>query len=73
MGHSSEMRKTIVRTVADYENTAPEVLPPLAEKIDSETYQQLLAPERDLTEPLSFEYLWYQVTVLPEGEVVVTP
>lgn len=70
---SSEVAKTIVNTVAAYENASPGVLPPLADKLDSETYNQLTASERQLTEPLSFEYLWYEVTVLPGGEVVVTP
>lgn len=73
MAQSSEVTKTIVKTVADYENASPEVLPPLADKLDSETYNKLTAIERHLTEPLNFEYLWYDVTVFPDGEVIVTP
>lgn len=73
MTSSSEVTKTIVTTVADYENTSPDGLPALAEKLEAETHQQLLTPESERTEPLSFEYLWYDVTVLPGGEVVVTP
>lgn len=73
MTPSSEVTKTIVTTVADYENASPDELPPLADKLKAETFQQLIAPESELTEPLSFEYLWYDVTVLPGGEIVVTP
>lgn len=73
MAQSSEVTKTIVNTVAVYENTSPEVLPPLADKLDSETYNQLTASKRQLTEPLNIEYVWYDVTVLPDGEVIVTP
>ena len=71
MAQSSDATQTIVYTAADYENTSPEVLPPLADKLDSETYNQLTASKRQLTERLEFEYLWYQVTVEPDGEVTV--
>lgn len=73
MAQSSEVTQTIVNTVADYENTSPEVLPPLADKLDAETYNQLTASKRQLTERLEFEYLWYQVTVEPDGEVIFRP
>ena len=67
------MTTIIEETVADYEDTSPDKLPALAERIDAETYQQLASPESELTEPLTFEYLWYDVTVLPDAEVIVTP
>lgn len=70
---AAEVKTTIVNTVADHENVSPDELPPLADKLDTETFQRLTIPEMELTEPLSFEYLWYQVTVLPDGDVVVTP
>lgn len=73
MTQSSPVTEYIVKTVADWENFTPEELPPLAEQIDTETYQQLASYESELTEPLTFEYLWYNVTVLPDGEVFVTP
>lgn len=69
----TEVTKTIVNTVADYENASPEVLPPLADKLDSETYNQLTAGRPQLTEQLEFQYLWYEVTVKPDGEVNVQP
>lgn len=67
------MTNQIVKIVADYENASPDQLPPLADQIDSETYQQLVSPEKELIEPLTLAYLFYDVTVLPEGEVVVKP
>lgn len=73
MGQSFDVTRAIVKTVADYENTSPEQLPPLEDKIDAETFQQLSPKIGELTEPLHFEYLWYEVTVLPDGEVIVTP
>lgn len=73
MAQSSDVMNEIVKTVADYENASPGELPPLAEMIDADTFQQLVSSESALTGPLTFEYLWYDVTVLPDGEVVVTP
>ena len=72
MADSSKVTKTIVETVANYEHAAPNELPPLEDELDEQTYQQLTAPE-ELSEPLSFEYLWYDITVLPEREAIVTP
>lgn len=63
----------IVETVAGYENTSPDQLPALADDVDPETYQRLLATGDELSEPLTFEYLWYDVTVLPDRGIVVTP
>ena len=73
MAQCTGVTKTIVNTVADYENASPEVLPPLADKLDSETYNQLTAGQPQPTEQLEFEYLWYEVTVEPDGEVTVQP
>ena len=73
MTRQDEATKTIVNRVAEYEQCHPEVLPALEEKIDSEIYHQLTTVDSSLTEPLEFEYLWYQVTVLPDREVIVTP
>lgn len=73
MAQSSEVTEIIVKTVADYENTSPDDLPPLADKLDTETFQKLTGPDAQRTEPVEFEYLWYDVTVLPDGEVNVTP
>lgn len=73
MSQSSTITKTIVETVADQEEASPDELPSLAENLEAETYQQLTASEDKVTEPLTFEYLFYKVTVLPDGEVVVTP
>ena len=73
MAHSSTVTEYIVETVADCENASPDDLPPLVDKLESETFQQLASFESELTEPLTFEYLFYDVTVLPDGEVVVTP
>lgn len=73
MAHYTNVTKTIVETVADYEHASPNELPPLEDKLDEKTYQQLTAPEGQLSEPLTFEYLFYDITVLPDGEVVVTP
>lgn len=70
---SSEITETIIKTVADYENVPPDDLPPLADKVDVETYHKLTASDGQLDEPLEFEYLWYQVTVQPDCEVSVTP
>lgn len=73
MPQSSELTEIIVQTVAEYENVAPSDLPPLADKIDSETFHQLTVGDRQLTEPLEFEYLWYGVLIHPDGEVTITP
>ena len=73
MAHSTDIPNEIVTTVADYENASPTDLPPLEDRLDSETYHQLESIEGELTEPLAFEYLFYDVTVLPDGEVIVTP
>ena len=73
MAHSINVTKTIVETVADYEHASPHELPPLEDKLDEKTYQQLTAPEGQLSEPPTFEYLFYDISVLPDGEVVVTP
>lgn len=73
MAPSSKVTKTIVGTVAEYENASPDELPPLASKLDVTTFQQLTATDSQISEPLSFEYLWYDVTVLPNREVIVTP
>ena len=73
MAQSSTVAKAITNKVAEYEECPPEVLPELKEKIDPETYRQLTTVEGPLTEPLEFEYLWYQVTVLPDREIIVTP
>lgn len=68
-----EATKTVVTTVAEFEQCPPEVLPTLEEIIDSETYRKLTAVDGPPPEPLEFEYLWYQVTVLADGDVIVTP
>lgn len=68
-----DVAKSIVETVATYENTVPDQLPSLEDKLATETFQQLPDAESQLTEPLNFQYLWYEVTVLPDREVVVTP
>ena len=73
MALSSDVTKTIVSRVAEYEQCPPEKLPALEEKIDSDTYRQLMSCEDPLHGPLEFEYLWYQVTVEPDGEVTVRP
>lgn len=73
MAQCTGVTKTIVNAVADYENASREVLPPLADKLDSETYNQLTAGKPQPTEQLEFEYLWYEVTVEPDGEVTVQP
>lgn len=65
--------RTIVERVADYEDTIPDQLPSLEDDLASEIFQQLPDAESQLTEPLDFEYLWYDVTVLPDREVIVTP
>lgn len=73
MAKSTDVTNEIVTTVADYENVSPNDLPPLEDKLDSETYHQLDSVQSELTEPLTFEYLFYDVTVLPDGEVIATP
>lgn len=73
MAQSSEITKSIVETVAEYENASPENLPPLADKIDSETFHQLTATDCKLPEPIEFTYLWYEITVQPDGGVTITP
>ncbi|QLD89549.1 hypothetical protein HWV07_11105 [Natronomonas salina] len=73
MPQPSDVARQVVKTVADYENSSLNDLPPLEDKIDSETYHQIASFESELTEPLTFEYLFYDITVLPEGEVIVTP
>lgn len=73
MAQSSEITKTIVETVAEYENASLENLPSLADKVDSDTFHQLTVTDCELTEPVEFTYLWYEITVQPDGEVTITP
>lgn len=73
MAQSHDVTESIVRTVAEHENVSPDDLPPLEEKIDFETLRQLEDAESRLTKRLEFMYLFYQVTVKPDGEVTVVP
>ena len=73
MAQGQGVTESIVRSVAEYENVSPEELPPLEEKIPLNQFEKLTAPESRLSEPMEFEYLWYQVRVHPDGEVTVTP
>lgn len=73
MNPPSEVATTVVETVAERENVGRDDLPPLSDALDGETLERLTGTEVSLTEPLRFEYLWYDVTVLPDEEVVVTP
>ena len=73
MAQKQAVTESIVRTVAEYENVSPEDLPPLEERIDSKTLTQLEGAESRLTEPLEFSYVFYRVTVQPDGEVNVIP
>lgn len=73
MAQSHDVTESIVRTVAEHENVSPDDLPPLEEKIDLETLRQLEDAESRLTKRLEFMYLFYQVTVQPDGEVTVVP
>lgn len=69
----SRVAKTVVEIVADRENVGPDDLPPLSDDLDGETLERLTETEGPLTEPLTFQYLWYDVTVLPDEAVVVKP
>lgn len=73
MTPTSDVAKFVVRSVAELENVAPDDLPPLSTELDGEALERLTDTESPLTEPLTFQYLWYDVTVLPDEEVVVTP
>lgn len=73
MVQSSSVKGFIVNAVADCENSAPGDQPLLAEKLDTETYEKLISYKSELNELLTFEYLFYDVTILPDGEVIVTP
>lgn len=69
----SEVAKNVVEIVAEFENVGPDDLPPLRDYLDGETRERLTEMGGSATKPLTFEYLWYDVTVLPGEEVVVTP
>lgn len=71
MVQSSTVIETVVNTVAEEENTSPEKLPPLEDNIDPVTFSQLTANKGPPEEPLEFTYLWYRVTVYPNGAVAV--
>lgn len=58
MAQSSKITETIVGTVADYEDSSPNELPPLVERLDPEMYHKLAASDSQLDELLEFEYLW---------------
>lgn len=73
MTPTSDVATFVVRSVAELEHVQPEDLPPLCTELDGETLERLTDTDRPLTEPLSFQYLWYDVTVFPDEEVVVTP
>lgn len=73
MDQSSEITKTIVETVAEYENALPENLSSVADKVDSETFHRQTATDCELTEPIEFTHLWYEITVQSDGEVAITP
>lgn len=63
-----------VRTrVADHEEASPGELPPVDDWVAPETRLELATADRNRTEPVEFTYLWYHVTVSPDGEVTVTP
>lgn len=54
MAQSSEITDNIVQTVANHEDSSPDDLPPLADKVDAETYHKLAASDGQLDEPLEF-------------------
>lgn len=68
-----EITETNGETVAEYENASPKNLPPLPGKINSGIFHQLTATDCEFTEPVEFMYLWYEITVQPDGEVTITP
>lgn len=63
----------MVERVAAHERVDPADLPAVADVVPRDIYSCLTGGWSDQTEPIEFTYVWYQVTVYPGGEVVVTP
>lgn len=72
MGNQAAPVETIVTTVAEYEDVSPRDLPPLREWIAPETLARLTTDRCDRTDSLELSYIWYRVTVHPDGDITVT-
>lgn len=73
MDRGYDVVTAITAEVAACEDTSPRTLPDLEAWISPETLDTLSTACTDRTEPLEFAYLWYRVTVHPNGEIAVTP
>jgi hypothetical protein len=67
----SEVIAAVEEAVAEAESAAPAELPSLREWVATETVRTLEGGLDPGSGPVTFEYLWYRVTVFPPGEVVV--
>lgn len=72
MGQPSLPVSTVVERVATHEQVAPEDLPSLADAVSPDIYTRLTTAWAEQTDPIEFTYVWYHVTVYPDGGVIVT-
>lgn len=73
MKRGYDLITAITSEVATYEGASPEILPELETWVSSEIVEELSTARNDRTRSLEFAYLWYRVTVHPDGEITVTP
>lgn len=73
MTDNSRLVNWIVETVAENENVQPEDLPSMETAIASTTFTKLTTDWNAQTKSIEFSYVWYDVVVHPDGEVIVTP
>ena len=73
MNKTIDLVEEIRESVAWSENAREMELPPLEDWIPQQKYQALISDSEDRAAPLELSYLWYTVTVHPDGSVTVEP
>ena len=72
MATATTIPDAIEIAVAEHERVTCDDLPPLEEWVDPETFAKLTADRTEWDGPLEFTYIWYRVTISPDGGVTVT-
>lgn len=73
MRQTRDPAEAVIAEVAEQEETSPDDLPSLSDWVDEQTLDRLTSSWDEISRDIDFTYLWYQITVLPNREVVVTP
>lgn len=71
MYRMSEVIVAVEEAVAEAENATPAELPSLEEWVAPGTFRALEGGLDPGSGPVTFDYLWYRVTVFPPSDVVV--